>query len=121
MILIAPSNPWLSIAPILSIPGLRSLLADLTLPIVAVTPIIAGAAVKGPTAKIMMELGIDVSARSVMQYYGTLINGFVDDVRNAPLGSSDLRLLQLDTLMTDLKAKIRLARAILEWVEGWAS
>lgn len=121
MVLIAPSNPWLSIAPILSVAGLRESLIDHSAPVVAVTPIIAGAAVKGPTAKIMDELSIDVSARSVMYYYGAMINGFVDDIRNVPLGSNGLRHVQFDTLMTDLSAKINLARAILYWVAGWTS
>ena len=120
MVLLAPSNPWLSLAPILAVPGLRALLKDLTLPIVAVTPIIAGDAVKGPTAKIMTELGIDVSAKSVVDYFGVLINGFVDDIRNEPFDDGGLRLARMDTLMTDLSAKVGLARAILAWIESWA-
>ena len=85
LVLIAPSNPWLSIGPILAVPGMRRTLADLSVPVVAVTPIIAGAAVKGPTAKIMRELGLDVSAAAVAQYYAGLINGFIDDCRNEAL------------------------------------
>ncbi len=119
-VLIAPSNPWLSLAPILAVPGLRALLEDLTLPIVAVTPIIAGDAVKGPTAKIMAELGIDVSAESVADYYGAMINGFVDDIRNDGFQNKELQMLRYDTLMTDLSTKIDLAHAILGWIEGWA-
>ncbi len=121
IVLFAPSNPWLSLAPILAVPGLRATLKDLTLPIVAMTPIIAGDAVKGPTAKIMTELGIDVSAKSVADYFGALINGFVDDIRNQPFEDDRLRLARMDTLMTDLPAKVSLARAILAWIEGWAS
>ncbi len=120
IVLIAPSNPWLSIGPILALPGMRGLLAALDAPVVAVTPIIAGDAVKGPTAKIMRELGIDVSARSVAEYYGGMIDGFVDDARNEAFQLGDLRLTQMDTLMTDQEKKRDLAKAILDWIEGWA-
>lgn len=120
IVLIAPSNPWLSLAPILSIPGLRALLMDLSAPVVAVTPIVAGAAVKGPTAKIMAELGIDISGESIADYYGDLIDGFVDDIRNEDFRKNELKILRSDTLMTDLPAKVNLARAVLDWVEGWA-
>lgn len=120
LVLIAPSNPWLSLAPILAIPGLRALLEDLTSPIIAVTPIIAGDAVKGPTAKIMNELGIDVSARSIADFYSAFINGFVDDIRNESFQYDGLNMQRFDTLMTDLSAKVNLARAILHWVESWA-
>ena len=85
LVLFAPSNPWLSLAPILAIPGLRDLLTRLATPVVAVTPIIAGDAVKGPTAKIMRELGLEVSAREVARFYGDIIDGFVDDVRNCAI------------------------------------
>ncbi len=119
LVLIAPSNPWLSIAPILAVPSLRELLAALPAPKVAITPVIAGDAVKGPTAKIMRELGLDVSARAVADYYAGLIDGFVDDLRNPAFSSAGLRMTRLDTLMTDLPSKLALARATLGWVRGW--
>lgn len=120
IVLIAPSNPWLSIGPILALPGMRDLLAALDAPLVAVTPIIAGDAVKGPTAKIMRELGIDVSARSVAEYYGGMLDGFVDDRRNEAFQLADLLVTRMDTLMTDLNKKRTLAKAILDWIESWA-
>ena len=119
-VIIAPSNPWLSLAPILSIPGMRALLAGLEAPVVAVTPIIAGAAVKGPTAKIMAELGLDVTASNVVDFYSGIIDGFVDDVRNAPFRTDGLRMAQMDTLMKTLDDKIELARATLDWTGEWA-
>ena len=121
IIIIAPSNPWLSIAPILAVPGMREALAGLSAPKVAVTPIIGGAAVKGPTAKIMRELGMGVCAAAVAEYYGGMINGFVDDRRNAAFESAGLRMTRLDTLMTDTAKKVSLARDILVWVESWAT
>lgn len=120
-ILIAPSNPWLSIAPILAVKGLRQLLSALNAPIVAVTPIIAGAAVKGPTAKIMRELGLAVTAESVARFYAGQIDGFVDDIRNPEMSLDGLRTLRLNTLMRDLDDKIALARNTLDWIDGWAT
>ncbi len=120
MILIAPSNPWLSVAPILAVPGLREALKGARAPVVAVTPIIAGAAVKGPTAKIMAELGLTVSEASVAEFYGGIIDGFVNDIRNRPLRADRVRTVRLNTLMSDSAAKIALARDTLEWVAGWA-
>ncbi len=121
IVLIAPSNPWISLGPILAVPGLRALLASLTVPVVAITPIIAGAAVKGPTAKIMRELDLPVSAAAVARFYASCINGFVDDRRNPPLQMPGLRSTRLDTLMLDLPTKTALARAVLHWIGGWNS
>ncbi len=121
IILIAPSNPWLSVAPILAVPGLRAALKRADAPVVAVTPIIAGAAVKGPTAKIMAELGLTVSAAAVAEFYAGVIDGFVNDCRNEPLPAPNLRTVRLDTLMTDTIAKAALARNTLEWIAGWAA
>ena len=121
VILIAPSNPWLSVAPILAVPGLREALKGAAAPVAAVTPIIAGAAVKGPTAKIMAELGLTVSEATVAEFYGDIIDGFVNDIRNQPLCAQGLHTVRLNTLMTDKAAKIALARDTLEWIAGWAS
>ncbi len=120
IVLIAPSNPWLSIAPILAIPGMRVLLSQLRAPVVAVTPIIGGDAVKGPTAKIMRELGLEVSAGAVARFYQGIISGFVDDIRNEPADFADICSIQLDTLMNDQADKVALARATLDWIGSWA-
>jgi LPPG:FO 2-phospho-L-lactate transferase len=82
-IVVAPSNPFLSVGPILAIAGARDALRAAGVPIIAVTPIIGGAAVKGPTAKIMRELGFPVSGAAVAAYYGDLIDGFVLDATDA--------------------------------------
>ena len=121
IILIAPSNPWLSVAPILAVPGLREALKGAAAPVVAVTPIIEGAAVKGPTAKIMAELGLTVSEATVAEFYGGIIDGFVNDIRNQPLCAQDIHTVRLNTLMADKAAKIALARDTLAWIAGWAS
>ena len=110
-IIIAPSNPWLSIDPLLAIPELRQALRSAEVPIVAVTPIIAGEAVKGPTAKIMAELGADVSPLSVAQHYGNLLDGFVLDSRDAAIADRfRISVEMTDTLMATPEASDRVAR-----------
>ena len=121
IVLIAPSNPWLSIAPILNVPGMRDLLQNIEAPVAAITPIIGGEAVKGPTAKIMRELGLEVSADAIVDFYTGLIDGFVDDIRNAPMTRKNLRIARMDTLMRDDSVKRELAKATLEWVGGWSA
>ena len=119
MIIIAPSNPWLSIAPILSIPYMRELITSRNIPRVMVTPVIGGAAVKGPTAKIMGELGLEVTAETVARYYGDVITGFVNDEQNEELALDGIKTIQFDTIMMDLGDKIRLAQSVLDWIGGW--
>ncbi|HLY04496.1 MAG TPA: 2-phospho-L-lactate transferase [Rhizomicrobium sp.] len=113
-IVIAPSNPWLSIDPLLAIPALREALRSATVPVVAVTPIIAGKAVKGPTAKIMAELGIDVSPISVAEHYGDLLDGFMLDSRDA--GDADCFSIPADiadTLMNTPDDSARVAESAI--------
>jgi len=78
-VIICPSNPFISIDPILSVPGLRQALGNSPAPVVAVAPIISGRAVKGPTAKMMSELGLKVAAAAVARHYGLIIDGYVVD------------------------------------------
>ncbi len=82
-VIICPSNPWLSIDPILAVPGMRDAMRASGAPVIAVTPIVGGKALKGPTAKIMAELGIAPDARSIASHYGDLIDGFVLDTQDA--------------------------------------
>src|SRR5262249_28308196 len=84
-IIICPSNPFLSIQPILSIAGVREALERRRVPLVAVSPIIGGQAVKGPAAKIMDELGMTVSAAGVASFYGRLLDGLMIDTVDAAL------------------------------------
>ncbi len=112
-IIIAPSNPYLSIDPILAVPGLRAALRKAPAPVVAVTPIVAGAAIKGPTAKIMRELGIEPSAEAVAAHYGGLIDGFIVDEQDrnmvCAIEKLDLPVRICDTIMLSVNDKIRLA------------
>ena len=113
-IIIAPSNPYLSIDPALAIPGMRSALHARRAPVIAVTPLIGDAAVKGPTAKIMRELGLAPSALTVCEHYRNFIDGFVLDERDAALaGRLALPMKLCDTLMHSLEDRERVARCAL--------
>jgi LPPG:FO 2-phospho-L-lactate transferase len=118
VLLIAPSNPWLSIAPILAVDGMREAILARYIPRVAVTPIVEGKAIKGPAAKLMDELGMDVSGESVAAFYGNLITGFVYDIRDADINKSNgTKSVALDTIMLSDDDKARLAREILTWID----
>jgi len=82
-VIICPSNPFISIDPILALPGMRQALGNSPAPVVAVAPIIGGRAVKGPTAKIMSELGLEVAAAAVARHYGKILDGYVVDQGDA--------------------------------------
>lgn len=116
VIIIGPSNPWLSIAPILSVPGLRDALVARDVPRVAVTPIVQGQAIKGPAAKLMAELGYDVSAEAVAAYYGELLTGFVYDMRDGNMPETiNFQTVAFDTMMMVDEDKVRLAQEVLSW------
>lgn len=106
-VVICPSNPWVSIDPILSIPGIRSALE--TKKVIAISPIIGGQAVKGPAAKMYGEMGIQPSAFSVAKHYHGLLNGFILDYQDANL-EKDISGLGLHTLVTNTLMKTSLDR-----------
>ncbi|HEX5319492.1 MAG TPA: 2-phospho-L-lactate transferase [Stellaceae bacterium] len=114
LIAICPSNPFISIDPILSLPGVRSALRDCRAPVVAVSPIIGGQAVKGPTAKMMAELGLPVDAASVARHYGDLIDVYVADDEDADtVAGLGVPVVLTRTLMTSLADREALARTVL--------
>jgi LPPG:FO 2-phospho-L-lactate transferase len=115
-IIICPSNPWLSVDPILAIPGLREAIRDSGAPVIAVSPIIAGKAVKGPTAKIMRELNLEPGAVRIAQHYAGLIDGFlIDDEDRALTNAIAIPTLATRTLMQSLDDKIGLARECIDF------
>ena len=121
-IIICPSNPFISIDPILAVPGLREALIASPAPVVAVSPIIAGKSVKGPTAKIMAELGLPTSSLSVAKHYGDLLDGLVLDVADARQSDAlSLPYLVTPTLMTTEADKRRLANEVLDFARGLAT
>ena len=112
---ICPSNPFISIEPILSLPGVRAALDACRAPVVAVSPIIAGRAVKGPTAKMMAELGLDPSARAVAGWYGDLLDAYiVDQADAAEMEGLHPRITATQTLMLTLEDRDALARVVLD-------
>jgi LPPG:FO 2-phospho-L-lactate transferase len=112
-ILVAPSNPYLSVDPILAVPGVREALAKASAPVIAVSPLIGGKAVKGPTAKLMAELGIQANTASVAQHYRGWLDGLLVDVGDAPV-ALDVAHACTDTLMRTLADRVRVARAALD-------
>ncbi|MFT3755721.1 MAG: 2-phospho-L-lactate transferase [Pseudoxanthomonas sp.] len=113
LLVIAPSNPWLSIDPILSIAPLRHALEQRQAPLIAVSPLVRNQAVKGPTAKLMGELGIEVSNHGIATHYRGLLDGLLvhgDD--DAPV---ELAIARTDTLMHSAEDRIRVATAVLEF------
>ncbi len=117
-ILVCPSNPVVSIGPILALPGLREAIAASGAPVVGVSPIVGGAPVKGPADRLLRGVGIEVSARGVAGLYRDWLHGFVIDARDseqaAEVGALGLRAVVTDTIMRDRGAAAALARTALE-------
>ncbi len=123
VVIIAPSNPWVSIDPILAVPGIREALAGK--PVVAVSPIIGGETVKGPAAKMYREMGIEPSALAVARHYRDLLQGFVVDVRDAALAPVIQRELGIPVLITDTwmqpkPKRAQVARSVWEFAHALA-
>lgn len=116
-LLVCPSNPIVSIGPILAVPGIREALDASSAPIVAVSPIVSGAPIKGPAHTLLRALGIEVSALGVAQFYAEWIDGFVFDERDAALlpeiGALGLAAVAVDTMMVDPSVSESVARAAL--------
>ncbi|HUK60062.1 MAG TPA: 2-phospho-L-lactate transferase [Stellaceae bacterium] len=114
-IVVAPSNPFLSIEPILALAGVRAALTAAPAPVLAVTPIIAGAAVKGPTAKLMRELGLVPSAVAVAERYHDFLDLYVLERADAAEAARlPVRAVIANTLMRTLSDREALARAVLD-------
>jgi LPPG:FO 2-phospho-L-lactate transferase len=121
-LVICPSNPFVSVEPILAVSGMRQALSACAAPVVAVSPIIGGRAVKGPTAKMMTELGMNPSAAAVAARYGDLIDGYVMDAQDAEEAARvAARVTLAPTLMASLAERERLARVVLEAADALAS
>lgn len=117
-IVICPSNPWVSIGPILAVAELKSRIE--TKRVLAVSPILGGQAVKGPAAKMYRELGIEPTAVAIARHYEGLLTGFVLDKVDAQL-EADVRRLNMQTLVTDTLVRTseerrRLAEDVLNFI-----
>ena len=121
-VIVCPSNPFVSVAPILALSGVRAALTAARVPRIAVTPIVGGQAIKGPAAKMLAELGHDVSALGVARYYRGLIDGFMLDKEDAALATEiealGMRVRVADTMMRNDEDKRRLAADALAFVDA---
>lgn len=120
-VVICPSNPYHSIRPILEVNGMKELLRRCGAPVIAVTPIIGGQALKGSAAKMMRELGHEVSARSVAMEYLRIIDGFVIDESDAGLAegirASGMQVISAKTIMRTVADRTALAQLVLDFAQ----
>jgi len=120
-VVICPSNPLLSIEPMLAVPGIRDAVAQCGAPVVAVSPIIGGRAVKGPTAKMLTELGITATAATAAQRYTDLLDGYVlDYVDAADAEGLDIPAVPARSLMVTMEDREALARVVLAHADSLA-
>jgi len=121
-VIICPSNPYISIDPMLAMPELKQALKRCPAPIVAVSPIVGGQALKGPTAKMMAELGAPVGAQTVAAHYAGIIDGFVLDPADATLAeaihAAGIRTCVAPSVMRTLLDRVRLGQAVYEFAES---
>jgi LPPG:FO 2-phospho-L-lactate transferase len=120
-IVIGPSNPVISIGPILAVPGLREAIAASPAPVVAVSPYVAGRVVKGPTDRFMRALGRPTTAAGVASLYSGLIDGMVVDEGDPDPPPAELATLSAATLMEGASGRARLARIVLDYAATLAS
>lgn len=134
-VVICPSNPYISIDPILALPGMRAALKVAKAPVIAVSPIIAGRAVKGPTAKMMAELGLAADVRTIVAHYGDILDGYVIDTTDLvrtvagqygdildgylinTKGEFDMPAIVVPTLMKTLADREALAKSVLDFAD----
>jgi LPPG:FO 2-phospho-L-lactate transferase len=120
-VVICPSNPWVSIDPILSIPNIRPALEERM--VIAVSPIIGKQTIKGPAAKMFSELGIEPSAFAVAQHYGSIIDSLVvdnsDSFLEERINALGTKTYLTDIIMNDRSDRKRLATEIIEYINGF--
>lgn len=115
-IVVGPSNPVISIGPILAVPGMRDAIAASPAPVVAVSPYVAGEVIKGPTDRFMAALGRPCTAAGVASLYAGLIDGMVVDEGDPDPPPGEIRTLAAATLMDGAVSRVRLARIVLDYV-----
>jgi LPPG:FO 2-phospho-L-lactate transferase len=124
VLVLCPSNPVVSIGPILAVPGMRDLLEASAAPVVAVSPIVGGRALKGPADRMMSSLGHEVSAAGVARMYEGLLNGLVVDIADVgkipEIEDLGVAVLATDAVMRDEPSRVRLAREVLGFAGGLA-
>lgn len=114
-IVIGPSNPVVSIGPILAVPGMREAVVASPAPVVAVSPFVAGRAIKGPTEKFMQAIGLEPSTAGVVAFYGALLDGLIVDAADPDPAPEGIRALSAPTLMDDPGTRRQVATRTLEF------
>ncbi len=121
-IIICPSNPFVSIDPIIAIPGVRDLLRSRDVPVVAVSPVIKGLAVKGPTTKMMKELGVPSTSLAIAGHYLGVIDALMIDTQDsdmaAAIEATGVNVQICETMMMTVDDKKRVAENVLSFVAG---
>lgn len=124
-VIVCPSNPFVSIGPILALPGLRNLIERSPVPVVAISPLIGGRAVKGPLAKMMMELGSPTTNEALADHYRGIVTHWVIDQGDAAecgvLRGKGLQCRSMPTLMKDDADRVGLAQALLQYCNDIAA
>jgi LPPG:FO 2-phospho-L-lactate transferase len=115
VIVVGPSNPVISIGPILAVPGMRKAIAASPAPVVAVSPYVAGAVVKGPTDRFMEGIGRPTTAAGVASLYAGLIDAMVVDEGDPDTPPAEIPTLAAPTLMEGAAGRVRLARTVLDY------
>jgi len=118
LLILPPSNPIVSIGPILALPGVRQALRETPAPVVAISPLVAGKPIKGPADRLLRGLGIEVSVVGVAALYQDFLDTFVIDTQDANQGArlrqQGLTVITSDTIMTDIEKSVALARIVVE-------
>ena len=120
MVILPPSNPLVSIGPIVALPGVRDALCQTPAPVVGISPLVAGKPIKGPADRMLSGLGIEASAAGVAGLYADFLDAFVIDSQDAALRTrleaQGLRVRVTDTIMSDMEKSVALARTVVELV-----
>lgn len=117
-VIVCPSNPLISIGPILAVPGIQELLVETKAPVAAITPIVGGASLKGPTDRMLADLGMEVSARQVARLYEGFVDVFIldreDVAEKSEIEALGMKVVVTNTIMSGAAEKLALAQAALE-------
>lgn len=121
-VVLCPSNPFVSCAPIFSVPAISAWLKSRNFPVIAMSPIVGGAAIKGPAAKMMRELGVTPNALEIARHYGKRVDRWVIDQQDSKLSAAieqlGKRVLVTDTLMTSRSKSTALARRVISFTRN---
>jgi LPPG:FO 2-phospho-L-lactate transferase len=116
-VIICPSNPLISIGPILAVPGIRDSLRETGAAVAAISPLVGGASLKGPTDRMLADLGMEVSARQVAELYSDFLDIFIldrqDEAARSEIERLGLKVIVTETVMSDADKKLSLAKTTL--------